>query len=76
MSPNDAKEALSLNGQMVTGRPVRLDLSAPKKPGYGGGNGGGRSFPPRRGGFNQRGPSRPASAKGSIVQFQGNRTRF
>ncbi len=73
MSPDDAKEALSLNGQMVNGRPVRLDLSAPKKPGFGGG---GRSPPPRRGGFNQRGPSRPASARGSIVQFQGNRQKF
>lgn len=88
MSPDHAKEALSLNGQMVLGRPVRLDLSAPKKPGFGGGFGRDRGAP--RGGFGggfNRGPPRggrggrggfgkPASARGSIVDFQGSRKKF
>lgn len=92
-SPDDAKEALTLNGQMVGGRPVRLDLSAPKAPraggdrrgGFGGGSGG-RGFGGGRGGFGGgrggfgggrggRG-GKPASAKGSIVGFEGKKMRF
>lgn len=80
VSPDDAKEALSLNGQMVLGRPVRLDLSAPRQNRGGNDRGGQR----REGGFN-RGPPRggrgfgngkPAAAKGSIVGFQGKKMKF
>jgi nucleolin len=59
---DDAKKALSLAGQMLDGREIRLDLSASKRSGGGdrGGRGGGRGFGDRGGrgggrGFGDRG---------------------
>lgn len=74
MTPEAAKEALSLNGQMVCGRPVRLDLSAPKKPGQNGRSPGPRSFGGGRGG--RGGPQKPASARATIQEFKGQKVKF
>ena len=51
-SPAVAKNALSLSGQDLDGRAVRLDLSGGRKPGFGGGRGG---FGGDRGGRGGRG---------------------
>ena len=55
-SPSDATEAMNLQGQLLDGRGVRLDLSAPNRNrggggGFGGGRGGGGFGGGRGGGF-------------------------
>ncbi len=54
-APESAKKAIQLNGQELDGRPVKLDLSEPKRNGGGGRGGGDRGF---RGGGGFRGGDR------------------
>jgi len=60
-SQDGATAAVTLNGQQIDGRDVRIDASEPRKKqgGFGGGGFGGNRGGPQRGGFNKGGIARP-----------------